>query len=280
ARAVGSPQARRTQRVHAQALHHAGPEGVRGNPQTLPRRRRFQAYRRPLYRRVRAAARGSLARRPRPNAGAHLSHLGDGQGLHHARPRGRPFRLTSARAINTGGRAMSAPALFRGSSSPDERSDIRGTPPKSVAHYGDADMYGGQSEACPRVNPHAGKDTRGHGAKTRLCPPTLDSSYFKNSSFHSPSHFGASASDLIGSTMTCLCASSSVFCVRLEGTRPISPRSFWPSGESTKSANRSAAWGCGAFAATAIACGRPTSGSTTAQSIGPPFALIESALPL
>src|SRR5262249_11521661 len=106
------------------------------------------------------------------------------------------------------------------------------------------------------------------------------SSYFKNSSFHSPSHFGASASDLIGSTMTCLCASSSVFCVRLEGTRPMSPRSFWPSGESTKSANRSAAWGCGAFAATAIACGRPTSGSTTAQSIGPPFALIESAFPL
>jgi hypothetical protein len=29
-------------------------------------------------------------------------------------------------------------------------------------------------------------------------------SYFKNSSFHSPSHFGASASDLIGSTMTYL----------------------------------------------------------------------------
>jgi hypothetical protein len=53
--------------------------------------------------------RGSLARRPRPDAGAHLSHLGDGQGLHHARPRRRPFRLTSACATNTGGRAIGAP---------------------------------------------------------------------------------------------------------------------------------------------------------------------------
>ncbi len=61
----------------------------------VPRRWRFQAHRRPLYRRVRAAARGSLARRPRPGGGAHLSHLGDGQGLHHARPRRRTVRLTT-----------------------------------------------------------------------------------------------------------------------------------------------------------------------------------------
>src|SRR5262249_38148890 len=108
-RAVGPLQARRTQRVHAQALHHAGPEGVRGNPQALPRRRRFQAHRRPLYRRVRAAARGGLARRPRPDAGAQLSSLGAGERLHHARPRRRSFRLSGPRAVNnTSGRATSA----------------------------------------------------------------------------------------------------------------------------------------------------------------------------
>ena len=33
-----------------------------------------------------------FARRPRPGGGAHLSHLGDRQGLHHAGPRRRPFR--------------------------------------------------------------------------------------------------------------------------------------------------------------------------------------------
>ena len=47
--------------------------------------------------RVRAAARGSLARRPRPGGGAHLPHLGNRQGLHHARPRGRPLRLNNRR---------------------------------------------------------------------------------------------------------------------------------------------------------------------------------------
>src|SRR5262249_459456 len=151
-------------------------------------------------------------------SGAPLSPRAHGEGLAHARPRRRPFRLTSAGITNT---------------------------------------------------------ERARDERARFV-----SGYFKNSSFHSPSHFGASASDLIGSTMTCLWASSSVFCVRLEGTRPMSPRSFWPSGESTKSPNRSAGWGGGPFAATAIAGGRPTSGSTTVQSIGPPFALIESALPL
>ena len=59
-------------------------------------RPRVQADRRPLYRRVRAAARRGLARRPRPGGGAHLPHLGDGQGLHHARPRRRPLRRVDA----------------------------------------------------------------------------------------------------------------------------------------------------------------------------------------
>ena len=43
--------------------------------------------------RVRAAARRGLARRPRPGGGAHLSHLGDRQGLHHAGARGGTLRL-------------------------------------------------------------------------------------------------------------------------------------------------------------------------------------------
>src|SRR5438309_200509 len=38
-----------------------------------------------------------------------------------------------------------------------------------------------------------------------------------------------------------------------------------------KSANRSAAFGCGAFLASPTACGRPTSGSTATQSAGAPL---------
>src|SRR4029450_4456539 len=59
-----------------------GPEGVERKPQALPRRRRFPPHRRSLYRRVRAAARGGLARGPRPDSGAHVPDLGDGQGRH------------------------------------------------------------------------------------------------------------------------------------------------------------------------------------------------------
>ena len=59
----------------------------------VPRRPRVQADGRPLYRRVRAPARRSLARRPRPGGGAHLSDLGNRQGLHHAGARGRALRL-------------------------------------------------------------------------------------------------------------------------------------------------------------------------------------------
>ena len=61
----------------------------------VPRRPRVQADRRPLHRRVRAPARRGLARRPRPGGGAHLSHLGNRQGLHHAGARGRPVRLSA-----------------------------------------------------------------------------------------------------------------------------------------------------------------------------------------
>ena len=49
-RAVGSLQARRAQRVHAPALHLAGPEDVRRDPPEVSRRPRLQADRRPLYR--------------------------------------------------------------------------------------------------------------------------------------------------------------------------------------------------------------------------------------
>ena len=34
---------------------------------------------------------------------------------------------------------------------------------------------GWTKRACPRVNRHAGKDTRGRGAKSRLCPPYASS---------------------------------------------------------------------------------------------------------
>ena len=43
-----------------------------------------------------------------------------------------------------------------------------------------------------------------------------------------------------------------------------------PSGDRTKSANSRAACGCGAFFATPMPWGRPTTGSTGSQSIGPP----------
>src|SRR5207247_1096884 len=42
-RVVGALQPRRTQRVYAQALHHAGPEGVRGGPPQISRRPRLHA---------------------------------------------------------------------------------------------------------------------------------------------------------------------------------------------------------------------------------------------
>ncbi len=93
-RPVGPLQARRTQCLHPPALHLAGAEGVRRDPQEVPRRPRVQADGRPLRQRVRAAARRGLARRPRPGGGAHVSDLGDRQGLHHAGARGRPLRLS------------------------------------------------------------------------------------------------------------------------------------------------------------------------------------------
>ena len=110
-RAVGPLQARRAQRVHPQALHHAGPAHVRGNPQEVPGRSRVHADRGPLHRRVRAAARRGRARRPRTGGGAHLPHLGDRQGLHHARARRGTLRLSFVDG-KQGGRAPSAP-VFR-----------------------------------------------------------------------------------------------------------------------------------------------------------------------
>ena len=99
-RSVGPLQARRTQRLHPPALHAAGPEGVRRDPPQVPRRPRVQADGRPLHRRVRAAARGGLARRPRPGGGAHLPDLGNRQGLHHAGARGGALRLTAIVALH------------------------------------------------------------------------------------------------------------------------------------------------------------------------------------
>ena len=69
-RAVGALQARRAQRVHAPALHDAGPEDVRGDPQALSQRPRVQADGRPLHRRSSSGCwtrsrRTSAARRPR-----------------------------------------------------------------------------------------------------------------------------------------------------------------------------------------------------------------------
>src|SRR5262245_53123925 len=102
----------------------------------------------------------------------------------------------------------------------------------------------------------------------------------RNSSFQSFSHFGASSSHLIGSTMLNLYLVSSVACVLLAGLRSRPLSTFWPSGDSTKSTNSIAAFGCGALLATDTACGRPTIGSTGVQSIGAPFFFSESALPL
>src|SRR5262249_1285772 len=100
----------------------------------------------------------------------------------------------------------------------------------------------------------------------------------RNSSFQTFSHFEASSSHLIGSTMLYLV--SSVACVLLAGLRSRSLSIFWPSGDSRKSTNSIAAFGCGARLATDAACGRPTIGSTGIQSIGAPFFFSESALPL
>ena len=96
-RAVGPLQARRAQRVHTPALHHAGSEDLRRDPEEVSCRPRIQADGRPLRRRVRAAARRSLARRPRPGGGAHLPHLGDRQGLYDAGPRRRTVRRVRLR---------------------------------------------------------------------------------------------------------------------------------------------------------------------------------------
>ncbi len=94
-RFVGPLQARRTQRVHPPALYLAGPEGVRRDPPQVPRRPRVQADGRRLHRPLRAAVGRCGARRPEPDDGAHLPHLGDRQGLHHAGARGRTLRLKS-----------------------------------------------------------------------------------------------------------------------------------------------------------------------------------------
>src|SRR5262249_17731687 len=84
------------QRVHAPALYDARSAGIRRYPQEVPRGSRIQADGRPLHLGIRAVARGSVARRSRPGRGPHLPHVGNGQGLHDACARGRPFRLTRA----------------------------------------------------------------------------------------------------------------------------------------------------------------------------------------
>ena len=167
--------------------------------------RDFQADRRSLHRRVRAAARRGLARRPRPDVGALLPHLGDRQGLHHAGARRRTVRL-------------------------NDRDD---------SHQRDH----GRATRRARFRSY----DRGRDDRVRLASPpapalqSVSSPISRTARSTAFSHFGASSVHLIGSTITYLCWSSSVFCVRLDGTRPMSPSSFWPSGDSTKSANSSAA---------------------------------------
>ena len=84
-RNVGSLSARREQGVQQAALHAGRPEGVRRSRAQIPRRPRLQADGRPLYRRVRTAARRSRARGSRAAGAARPPHLGDGARLHAAR---------------------------------------------------------------------------------------------------------------------------------------------------------------------------------------------------
>ena len=74
----------------------SGPADLRGNSPQVPARSGVQADGRPLRRRVRAAARGGLPRRPRLEAQDDLPDLGDRQGLHHAGACERTVRLTGA----------------------------------------------------------------------------------------------------------------------------------------------------------------------------------------
>src|SRR5207253_9979970 len=68
---------------------------------------------------------------------------------------------------------------------------------------------------------------------------------------------------------------SSLFTRVLAGTRPIDSNRRWPSGESTKSAKSTAAFGCGALRATPMPCGRAATGCTGTKSIGAPLRLSE-----
>src|SRR5581483_1521047 len=99
-----------------------------------------------------------------------------------------------------------------------------------------------------------------------------------NSSFQIFSHFSDSSNTVTGSTIVYLKVLVLPFTLRLAGERPRDWNSSCPSGDIRKSANNSAACGCGAFFATATPCGRATTGSTGAQSIGPPLRLSDSAL--
>ena len=87
-RNVGPLPARREQGVHQAAVHAGRPEGVRRSLAQIPRRPRLQADGRPLYRRVRTAARRGRARGSRTAGTARPPHLGDRAGLHPARARG------------------------------------------------------------------------------------------------------------------------------------------------------------------------------------------------
>src|SRR5258706_849383 len=104
--------------------------------------------------------------------------------------------------------------------------------------------------------------------------------FFMKKSSHSFSHLPDSSSTVAGSTSVKGKLLSLLFTRVLAGTRPMDSKSCWPSGESTKSANSSAAFGCGACAATPIPWARATTGFTGSQSMGAPLRFSDSALAL
>src|SRR6185436_407946 len=132
-----------------------------------------------------------------------------------------------------------------------------------------------EAVAQPEQEHQQGEAERVRGqAAHRFASPRM-----KRSS-HSLFHLSCSSSTVTGSTTV---YSKSLRCVRtlvLAGTLPIDTSSACPSGDSTKSTKARAAFGLGALRATAIPCGRATTGCTGSQSIGAPFRFMLSALAL
>src|SRR5712691_9177326 len=93
---------------------------------------------------------------------------------------------------------------------------------------------------------------------------------FRKSACQRLSQVSHSSTTGASSTMRKLRWSNELSTLRFTGTRLAAMMKRWPSGDSTKSTNRSAACGCGACFATPMPSARPNAGGSGFQSIGAP----------